>query len=173
MVRRGLAVVAGVACALVAALAAEARTAASPWTKLPNGPAINFYEPSLARTGDGTLHVLYARNGGSTQDVWHVPVAGGHVGAATAVASAWAGVENPAVVVAPDGTLRAFWGGIKSLDPANTNNALNTASAPADGSAWTLQPGRVSADSSARLSPTTVADAGAPTISGRSANRSA
>jgi hypothetical protein len=141
------------ACALVVVLAADARTTASPWTKLPDGPPINFYESALARTADGALHVVYARNGGATGDVWHVRIAGGHVGAATPVVSGWAGVENPNVVVAPDGSLRAFWGGIKSTDPANTNDALNTASAPADGSSWTLQPGRVSPDSNAYVSP--------------------
>jgi hypothetical protein len=144
------------ACALVAALGASARTgAASGWTKLPQGPPINFYEASLARTKDGTLHVAYARNGGTTQDVWHVSVGpSGKVGAATPIVQAWPGVENPALVVAPDGTLRAFWGGIKSIDPSNTNDALNTASAPANGSSWTLQPGRVSGDSNAYVSPT-------------------
>jgi hypothetical protein len=138
-------------------LTADGRTSATPWTKLPNGPQINFYEAALARTANGTLHVVYARNGGPTQDIWHVPITGGRVGAATAIASAWAGVENPDVVVAPDGSLRAFWGGIKSTDPANTNNALNTASAPADGSSWALQPGRVSPDSNAYVSPTAAA----------------
>jgi hypothetical protein len=142
------------ACALAAALGAAARTTAGGWTKLPDGPPINFYEASLARTPDGTLHVVYARNGGSTQDVWHVPVlVSGKIGPATPVAQGWAGVENPAVLVAADGTLRAFWGGIKSIDPSNTNDALNTASAPATGAAWALQPGRVSADSNAYVSP--------------------
>jgi len=140
---------------LVAAFGAAARTLATPWKKLPQGPPINFYEASLARTADGVLHVAYPRNGGSTGDVWHVRITGaGAVGAATPIAQGWAGVENPALLVAPDGTLRAFWGGIKSTDPANTNDALNTATAPADGSAWTLQPGRVSGDSSAYVSPT-------------------
>jgi hypothetical protein len=148
-------IVAGCACALVAALGASARTAAGPsWTKLPNGPPINFYEASLTRTGDGTLHVVYARNGGATQDIWHVPVtSGGKVGAATPIAQGWAGVENPAILTAPDGALRAFWGGIKSIDPSNTNDALNTAAGPASGAAWTVQPGRVSADSNAYVSP--------------------
>jgi hypothetical protein len=148
-------IVAGCACALVVVLGASARPAAGPaWTKLPNGPPINFYEASLTRTGDGTLHIAYARNGGATQDIWHVAVsAGGKVGAATPVAQGWAGVENPAILTAADGALRTFWGGIKSIDPSNTNDALNTASAPASGAAWTLQPGRVSGDSNAYVSP--------------------
>jgi hypothetical protein len=58
------------------------------------------------------------------------------------------------VLAAPDGSLRAFFGGIKSTEPGNTNNALNTATAPADGSSWTVVPGRVSGDSNAYVSPT-------------------
>src|SRR5207245_8551675 len=104
VLRGGLAAVA-IACALVAVLAADGRTSASAWTKLPEGPPVNFFEAALARTHDGTLHVVYARNGGTTQDIWHVPVtSAGQVGTPTAIASAWAGVENPDVVVAPDGS---------------------------------------------------------------------
>jgi hypothetical protein len=155
VIRGVVTVVAGCACALVAALGASARNGATTsWTKLPDGPPINFYEASLARTPDGTLHIAYARNGGATQDVVHVPVlVSGKVGPATPIAQGWAGVENPAIVTASDGALRAFWGGIRSLDPSNTNDALNTASAPASGAAWTLQPGRVSGDSNAYVSP--------------------
>jgi hypothetical protein len=157
-VLRGVTALATVACALAAVLAADGRTSASPWTRLPDGPPINFYEAALARTHDGTLHVVYARNGGTTQDVWHVPVtSAGHVGAPTAIASAWAAAENPDVVVAPDGTLRAFWGGIMSIAPTNKNDSLNTASGPASGSSWMLQPGRVSSDSNAYVSPTAAA----------------
>jgi hypothetical protein len=42
----------------------------------------------------------------------------------------------------PDNTLRAFFGGIRSTSAGETNNAMNTATAPASGSPWTLKPGK-------------------------------
>ena len=42
----------------------------------------------------------------------------------------------------PDGSLRVFFGGIRSTNPGETNNAMNTATAPASGAPWTLQPGK-------------------------------
>ena len=42
----------------------------------------------------------------------------------------------------PDGTLRVFFGGIRSTNPGETNNAMNTATAPASGAPWTLKPGK-------------------------------
>ena len=42
----------------------------------------------------------------------------------------------------PDGTLRVFFGGIRSTNPGETNNAMNTATAPASGAQWTLKPGK-------------------------------
>jgi hypothetical protein len=157
VIRGAVTVGAVVACALAATLGAAARPAPTPtsWTKLPQGPPLESAEAALARTRDGTLHVVYP---GRTQDLWHETIlVAGAVGSATPVVSGWASVENPALVVAPDGTLRTFWGGIASTDPKNTNDALNTASAPASGAPWTLQPGRVSSDPSAFLSPTAAA----------------
>jgi hypothetical protein len=49
---------------------------------------------------------------------------------------------HPDVLRMPGGTLRAFFGGIRSTAPGETNDALNTATAPASGDKWTLQPGK-------------------------------
>jgi hypothetical protein len=134
-----------VAAWVVAALTLAASAAAGPrgqWTRLP-GTVINFAEPGLARTGDGTLHVLYTRRDGSREDLIHIGVApNGRVGSESVAQENWAAMSHPDLLRMPDGTLRAFFGGIRSTSPGETNNAMNTATAPAGGTPWTLKPGK-------------------------------
>jgi hypothetical protein len=134
-----------VAASTVALLALAASSAAGPpgqWTRLP-GTVINFAEPGLARTSDGVLHVLYTRRNGSRNDLIHVSVArNGRVGGESVALGGWSGMSHPDLLRMPDGTLRAFFGGIRSTSTGETNNAMNTATAPASGSSWTLKPGR-------------------------------
>jgi hypothetical protein len=133
-----------VACA-VAVLALAASATAGPrgqWTRLP-GTVINFAEPGLARTSDGVLHVAYVRNNGSRRDLVHVGVSpSGAVGADTVALGGWNAMAHPDLLRVPDGTLRVLFGGIRSTSAGETNNAMNTATAPASGTPWTLQPGR-------------------------------
>jgi hypothetical protein len=138
------AVTAAVGVAVVAATVVAPAPAGPPgsWTRLP-GTLDNFGEPGLARTSDGTLHVVYTRKNGTKQELAHVPVtASGKVGAASVALGGWAAMSYPDLIRMPDGSLRAFFGGIRSTNPGETNNAMNTATAPASGSPWTLQPGR-------------------------------
>lgn len=51
-------------------------------------------------------------------------------------------MSHPDLLRMPDGSLRTFFGGIRTTNPGETNNALNTATAPASGAQWTLQPGK-------------------------------
>jgi hypothetical protein len=51
-------------------------------------------------------------------------------------------MAHPDLLRMPDNTLRVFFGGIRSTAPGDDNDALNTATAPASGSPWTLTPGR-------------------------------
>jgi Ca2+-binding RTX toxin-like protein len=63
------------------------------------------------------------------------------VGPAVPIVTGWNQVDgSPDIVVAPDGTLRVFFGGIETVDPGEQNTNLNTATAPSDGSAWTVNP---------------------------------
>jgi hypothetical protein len=130
---------------LVAVLALAASAAAGPrgqWTRLP-GTVINFAEPGLARTSDGVLHVLYVRSDGSRRDLLHVGVSpSGRVGSDTVALDNWNAISHPDLLRMPDNTLRAFFGGLRSTSPGETNNAMNTATAPASGTNWTLKPGR-------------------------------
>jgi hypothetical protein len=134
-----------VAALVVAVLALAASSAAGPpgqWTRLP-GTVINFAEPGLARTSDGALHVLYTRRNGSREDLIHVSVApNGRVGGESVALGGWSAMSHPDLLRMPDGTLRAFFGGIRSTSSGETNNAMNTATAPASGSPWTLKPGK-------------------------------
>jgi hypothetical protein len=112
------------------------------WTRLP-GTVLNFAEPGLARTPDGVLHVLYTRENGSKQDLIHVAVSpAGKVGGDTVALGGWASMSHPDLLRMPDGSLRAFFGGIRSTNAGETNNAMNTATAPAAGGPWTLKSGK-------------------------------
>jgi len=111
------------------------------WTRLP-GTVINFAEPGLARTSNGVLHVLYVREGGSRDDLMHAAVRpNGAVGATTVALGNWRSMNHPDVLRMPDGSLRVFFGGIRTTAGSEPNISMNTATAPASGMPWTLQIG--------------------------------
>jgi hypothetical protein len=130
---------------VIALLAVAAPAAGGPpgqWTRLP-GTVVNFAQPGLARTSDGTLHVVYTRKNGTKSEIAHAAVsAAGNVGSATVAIGGWSAMSHPDLLRMPDGSLRIFFGGIRSTNPGETNNAMNTATAPASGAQWTLQPGK-------------------------------
>jgi hypothetical protein len=135
-----------VAVAIFAALLVlVAPAAAGPpgsWTRLP-GTVVNFAEPGLARTSDGVLHVVYTRKNGTKAELAHASVSpAGKVGTAAVALGGWASMSHPDLLRMPDGSLRVFFGGIRTTSPGETNNALNTATAPASGAKWTLQSGK-------------------------------
>jgi hypothetical protein len=134
-----------VAIAAVVALLLSVSAQAGPpgqWTRLP-GTVINFAEPGLARTADRTLHVVLTRRNGNREDLIHLTVSpAGRVGAEAVALGAWSAMSHPDLLRMPDGSLRAFFGGIRSTNPGETNNSMNTATAPAAGRPWTLQPGK-------------------------------
>lgn len=133
-----------VAAAAVVVLAVAPMAGAGPrgqWTRLP-GTVLNFAEPGLARTPDGVLHVVYTRRNGTKEDLIHLEVsAGGKVGPDAVALGGWSAMSHPDLLRMPDGSLRAFFGGIRSTNAGETNNAMNTATAPAAGTPWTLKPG--------------------------------
>ena len=120
------------------------------WTRLP-GTVLNFAEPGLARTSDGMLHVLYVRETSpSRDDLMHVTVRpNGAVGAAAVALDNWRSINHPDLLRMPDGTLRTFFGGIRSTASGEPNRSLNTATAPASGRSWTLQIGNVAQSTTA------------------------
>jgi hypothetical protein len=138
--------------AMLVVLALTASASAGPrgqWTRLP-GTVINFAEPGLARTGDGALHVIYTRRNATKEDLVHLEVSpAGKVGAAAVALGGWSAMSHPDLLRMPDGSLRAFFGGIRSTNPGETNNSMNTATAPAAGTPWTLKPGKAAQSTSA------------------------
>ena len=134
-----------VAISLLVLVVAGSAQAGPPgqWTRLP-GTVLNFAEPGLARTSDGVLHIVYTRESGSRNDLVHVEVSpAGRVGADAVALGGWAAMSHPDLLRMPDGSLRVFLGGIRSTSPGETNKRLSTATAPASGTPWTLQPGDV------------------------------
>jgi hypothetical protein len=113
------------------------------WTRLSTGQGQNYFDVGLVRETDGTLHVVWPTQNGSTQDLRHTAIApnGSVAGSSTPVATGWAsGLEDATLRVdEKTGGLRVFFGGIRSTKPNEPNDALNTATAPADGGSWTLQ----------------------------------
>lgn len=136
-------------CALATVVPAPPSSGGPPgrWTKIGNS-SVNFAQPGLARTADGTLHVLWVRDtpgNAATNDVVHTEVAAdGTVGSTDVVQASWATVwAVPDLVLTSGGGLRGFWGGIRSVSSGETHTDISSASAPAAGSPWTLHPGDV------------------------------
>jgi hypothetical protein len=104
----------------------------------------NIEQVAHARTADGTLHTAWARTIGR-QSLFHAPIApNGQVGTATAIQDDWASINSvPDLVLDADGSLRVFFGGLRTTNSDETNDELNTATAPAAGDPWTLQVGNV------------------------------
>ena len=127
---------------LIAATSASAGPRGQ-WTRLP-GTVINFAEPGLARTGDGVLHVVYTRRNGNREDLIHLEVTpAGQLGPDAVAIGGWSAMSHPDLLRMPDGSLRAFFGGIRSTNVGETNKRLSTATAPAAGTPWTLKSGDV------------------------------
>jgi hypothetical protein len=115
----------------------------------------NIEEPALARTHDGVLHVAWQRKNGTQVDLVHstLSLEGRPVGQPVTMFQGWAALNNPDLLVQPDGSLRVFFGGIRSIRSTDPNQSLNTAVAPPSGESWELQDGRASAGTSAYASP--------------------
>lgn len=118
------------------------------WTMLSQANLSNIDEINLARTNDGTLHAIWnAPNAANSahDDLMHAAIAvNGGVSAANPVTQDWAGITpSPDIVTMPDGSLRAFFGGIRTTNANEPNQNLNTATATPDGQSWALFPGTI------------------------------
>lgn len=133
------------AAAMLAALAAAPTAKAATWKQLTSDGGANIDQVALLRTGDGVLHVLWHRPSGPiTDDLMHTVIAAnGKIGATTPVQTGWATIGNPGLTTMPGGGLRAFWGGIRTIDSNETNQDENTAVSTDGGTSWALTPGSV------------------------------
>jgi hypothetical protein len=121
------------------------------WTRITEPTGRNVDQVALVRTKDGVVHVAWTEERpGSKATLWHqgIRANGSVAGAKNSIVTGFNALGNPDLVVAPDGGLRVFFGGLGTAP----NNALNTATAPASGAAWTLQPGNAAQDTSAYAS---------------------
>jgi len=125
------------------------------WTRISETTGVNIDDIGLARTPDGVLHVAWLRKNGTKEDLVHTSIRpdGGVLAAANAIETGWSALGNPDLIVQPDGTLRVFFGGIRSTNAGDTNSGMNTSVGNAAGTAWSLKPGRAAADNSAYASP--------------------
>ena len=134
------------AAALIAAPAAFAGTPGK-WTQLGEANLRNIDEAAMTRTADGTLHVVWTHSGsnGAGDDLIHDAVGpNGVVAPPNLITSGWATITSvPDVVTMPDGSLRAFFGGLHSTNSDDPNLNMNTATAPPSGAAWTVPPGTI------------------------------
>jgi hypothetical protein len=130
---------------------------ASHWTRITDTTANNSDEVSEARAADGTLHVLWLRKDGNNQDMMHTAISkdGTVAGSPSIVLHNWATLSTPAVVAA-DGKLYAFWGGLRSTDTKDPYSAgsLYMATSDGTGATWNLETGAKSRSHSTYASPT-------------------
>jgi hypothetical protein len=132
-----------IALVLAAAALAVGVVAAAPavpsWTRL-SGPNNAGDQLGLARTPDGTLHVIWNRGNKTPSSIFDTRFSpSGARQATTTVTSHWDGAKSGlALLVMPDKTLRLFAAGGHSS--ATSSSGISTFTAPASGASWTLQP---------------------------------
>ncbi len=122
---------------LVVALAGAAAALSAPagppgvWTKVTSGDRRNIDDVGLARTSNGVLHVLWQRRTGpiETSIVHTVVSKAGKVGGTNPVVTGLRTVDDPAVLVLPDGRLQAFFAALgDSVDESGVAGAVAPAS---------------------------------------------
>jgi len=125
------------ALALVAASAPAA--AAAPWRQVTASSGDSIDQVGLVRTGDGVLHVAWHKDG----DLLHTAIdRRGKVGATTPIQSGWTGHMDAALTAVPGG-IRVVWGAIRTTDPNDPNDDLNTALSTTGGISWQLTRGSI------------------------------
>lgn len=121
------------------------------WTQLGQANLRNIDEAALARTPDGTLHVVWRAPGGPNADALIHDSVGpnGVVAPPNTITSGWASITAVPDLLATSDGLRVIFGGIRTIKPDETNQNMNTATAPASGATWDLQTGTIATGDSA------------------------
>lgn len=126
--------------ALLVGLVAAAPVHAGPpgtWTRLSEGNGSNIDQVALARGRDNVLNAVWPSKTGTTKGYRHSRVAptGSLVAGPIAVLDGWSKLNNPALVVGLDGSLRLLFAGITAVP---FSGRATSATAPPDGSSWTF-----------------------------------
>jgi hypothetical protein len=125
------------ALALVAASAPAAD--AAPWRQVTASGGDSIDQVGLVRTSDGVLHVAWHKD----RDLLHTAIdRRGRIGATTPIQSGWTG-HMDAALTAAGGGIRVVWGAIRTTDPNEPNQDLNTALSTDGGISWQLTPGSI------------------------------
>lgn len=131
------------------------------WTKVSTGTVAISFVPSLVRTGDGDLHLVYTRDvGGGHDKIGHTALhPNGTIARQSTVLTGdpWPVMDNAPVVVSGTGDLRVVFGG----DPNNAQPGMYTATSGSTGGTWASPneiPGLESAAGSAGTAATTLSD---------------
>ena len=137
------------ACALAVAvvLCAAPSAQAAGWKVVTTPDQASIDQVGLLRTSDGVLHLAWHRpTGPNTDDLLHTVIArNGRIGATNPIATGWTGFQNATLVWDPQG-MRAFVGAIRTTDPADPQDELNTMLSRDGGASWELQVGNVVPD---------------------------
>jgi hypothetical protein len=142
--------------ALAAATALAPGAAHGKWTQLSTGGGQSGTRNiGLARTADGTLHVVWQREPGA---VLHTGIsASGRAGSPTSIVTGWAGVGDADVAVGANGELLAFWAGSRTTNTSEPLFGLNLATSTNGGSSWSLTPASIFKDNFAHARTPSVA----------------
>lgn len=134
--------VAGVGLAMLALVAWGSPASAGPpgaWTQVTSeAQSSNTSEVGLERTADGALHVLWARDSGSTEEIVHTSISPDATGVSDAhqvIATPLSVNRSVDLVAGPGGGLRAMFAGIFPGAPS-FSNSMATATSGDGGVTW-------------------------------------
>jgi hypothetical protein len=132
-----------VGLALLCAPSAAFAVATGHWRQVTDQSGQNSDEVAVARTADGTLHVVWRRptpsSPDSNVDLLERPIsAGGVLGSTVPVAQGWVVFGNPAIVVVPGGALYVFDGAQHSTVTGDPNSNLSMWASSDGGATWNL-----------------------------------
>jgi len=142
-VRRGGAIGVVAVALLLAGAAGAGAGPPGKWTRVTSEPQpANTREIGLERTADGTLHVLWTRDAGATEQVMHRSLAGN----AKSLSSSNQLISTPNfvndsvdLIATPAGGLRAFFAGVFPAAPlpGGYSSVMATAISTTGGATWT------------------------------------
>jgi hypothetical protein len=121
--------------------ASRPAVAGSSWTRI-TGPGNTGQQLGLARTADGVLNVIWNRGDPAPTSILNTRFSPTGTALATqSVGSNFGGAGGLSLLVMPDGTLRLFASGAHANGSAVAG--VNTFTAQANGTGWTLDPSAV------------------------------
>jgi hypothetical protein len=111
------------------------------WTKVSTGDVGIIYQPSLVRTSDGVLHLVYPKGANGATNFAHTAI---HSNGSIAIQndvlpSEWASTDDSPVVLATGTSLRVVFGGIQSINPGYwSDGRMYDATSGDSGATWAL-----------------------------------